>query len=98
MPIHILIVSTLAALLEVAALMMLIRGAIWLLGPKARMSFVYGIFTVGSTPFIRLTRRIVPRAVPDSYIPAVAFVLVCLISIALAFAVQSLCEQRGQCA
>jgi hypothetical protein len=93
MPLHILILSTLAALLQVAALMMLIRGVIWLLGPKARMSFIYGIFTVGSAPFIRLTRRIVPRAVPDSYIPAIAFVVVCLVSIALVLAQQSLCQQ-----
>jgi hypothetical protein len=98
MPIDILIVSTLAALLQVAALMLLIRGLMWLLGPRVRMSFIYGIFTVGSMPFIRLARAIMPRAVPDAYIPAIAFVLVVAVSVGLLIAQQSLCVQRGaQC-
>lgn len=98
MPIDILIISTLAALLQVAALMLLIRGAMWLLGSKVRTSFIYGVFTAGSMPFIRLTRRIVPRAVPDSYMPALALVLVIAVYIALLLAQQSLCVQRGvQC-
>jgi hypothetical protein len=98
MPIEITIISTLAALFQVAGLMLLVRGAIWLFGPKARNSMVYGIFTVGSMPFIRLARAIVPRAVPDTYIPAIAFLLVLTIWVALALAQQSLCVQRGvQC-
>jgi hypothetical protein len=99
MPIELVIVSTLAALLQVAALMLVIRGLIWLIGGKARTSFVYGIFTVGSMPFIRLTRRIAPRAVPDAYIPVIAFVLVCVVCIALLFIQQALCARPGaQCA
>ena len=95
MPLHIVLVSTLSALLQVAALMLLIRGAIWLIGPKARTSFIYGIFTVGSMPFIRLTRKLLPRAVPDAYIPAIAFVLVCAVCVALLLAQQALCAQPG---
>jgi hypothetical protein len=97
MPIHILIVSTLAALLQVAALMLLIRGLLWAV--KARTNVIYGIFTAGSMPFMRLTRRIAPRAIADSYIPALAFVLVFVASIALLLVQQSLCAGRGpQCA
>ena len=99
MPIDIAIISTLAALLQVAALMLMIRGLMWLLGPKARMSFIYGLFTVGVMPFIRLTRRMMPRGVADAYIPAIAFVLVLVVCAALLLAQQSLCVQRpGQCA
>ena len=98
MPIDILIISTLAALLQVAALMLLIRGVMWLLGPRVRASLVYGLFTAGSMPFMRMTRRIMPRAVPDLYIPAIAFVFVIAASLALLVAQQSLCVQRGvQC-
>jgi hypothetical protein len=95
MPIDILIVATLAGLLQVAGLMMLLRGAIWLFGPRARTHFVYGIFSVGSTPFNRIARASVPRAVPDAYIPAIAFVLVCALWVGVALAQQSLCLQRG---
>ena len=90
MPVDVLIISTLAALLQVAALMLLIRGVMWLLGPKVRTSLIYGIFTAGSMPFIRLTRKLMPRAVPDAYIAALAFVLVIAVYVALLLAQQSL--------
>jgi hypothetical protein len=93
MPLHILIITTLGALLQVAALMLLIRGLLWVLG--MRTNVIYGVFTAGSMPFMRLTRRIAPRAVPDTYIPALAFVLVFAASIALLVAQQSLCAERA---
>ena len=96
MPIHILIISTLAALLQVAALMLLIRGLLWAVG--LRTNVIYGVFTAGSMPFLRLARRIAPRAVPDTYIPVLAFVLVVLVSVVLLLVQQSLCAGRGpQC-
>ena len=96
MPVHILIISTLAALLQVAALMLLIRGLLSVLG--MRNNVVYGVFTAGSMPFMRLTRRIAPRAVPDAYIPPIAFVVVFAASIAMLLVQQSLCAGRGpQC-
>jgi hypothetical protein len=91
-----LIVSTFVALLEVAALMLLIRGVLWVL--RLRNNVIYGVFTAGSMPFMRLTRRIAPRAVPDAYIPALAFVLVCILCVGLLLVQQSLCAQTGgQC-
>ena len=98
MPIEITIISTLAALFQVAGVMLLIRGALWLFGPRARNNVVYGVFTAGSMPFIRFARVIVPRAVPDGYIPAIAFLLVLAMWIALALGQHSLCVQRAvQC-
>ena len=87
------------ALVEVAGLMLLVRGAMWLFGPKARKgNFVYDIFTVGAMPFIRITRRITPRIIHDAYMPAIAFFLLLLAWGGLGLAKHSLCVARGvQC-
>ena len=92
-------VSMLRSLVEVAGLMLLLRGVMWLFGPRARKgNFVYDIFTVASMPFIRLSRSITPRVVGDAYIPAIAFLLVFAIWIALAAGHQALCVHRAvQC-
>ena len=42
------VLATLRALVEVAGLMLLLRGFMWSFGPKARTNFIYGIFTAGS--------------------------------------------------
>lgn len=99
MPTEIIMVSMLRSLVEVAGLVLLLRGAMWLLGPRARKgNFVYDIFTIASMPFIRLTRLIMPRVVRDAYIPAIAFLLVFAVWIALAAGQQALCVQRAvQC-
>jgi hypothetical protein len=87
------------ALVEVAGLMLLVRGAMWLFGPKARKgNFIYDIFTIGAMPFIRLTRRIAPRIVRDAYIPALAFFLVFWVWVGLVLAKHTMCVARAaQC-
>jgi hypothetical protein len=99
MPPDIVFVSTLRALIEVAGLMLLLRGILWLFGPKARRgNFIYDILTVGATPFIRLTRAAAPRLVRDSYIPLLAFILVVLLWFGVALGQHALCTWRGvQC-
>ena len=98
MPPEIVVLNTLRALVEVAALMLLLRGIMWSLGPKARTNFVYGIFTVGSMPFIHFARWLAPRAVPDRYTPAIAFLLLFTLWIALLLGAQTLCARAGiQC-
>ncbi len=98
MPFQIILISTLAALFQVAGIMLLFKGLIWLFGPKARTNIIYGIFTVGSMPFIRFARTVAPRVVPDAYIPVIAFLMVFGMWVALALTQQSLCAQPGtQC-
>ena len=98
MPPEILVLNTLRALVEVAALMLLLRGLMWSFGPKARATFIYGIFTVGTMPFIRLARALTPRAVPDRYTPAIAFLLLFSLWVALALGLLTLCARPGiQC-
>lgn len=99
MPADILFVTVLRAIFEVAGMMLLGRGLLWLFGPRARSgNFVYDLLTVGSMPFIRLARKLSPRFVPDAHVPAVAFFLVFWIWVGLGIAKASMCAGRGlQC-
>ena len=99
MPTEIVLLSMMLALVEVAGLMLLARGALWLFGPKARKgNFVYDIFTIGVTPFIKFTRRITPRFVPDAHVPAIAFFLLFWAWVGLQMAKHSMCVARAvQC-
>jgi hypothetical protein len=96
MPTEIIFVSMLRALVEVAGLMLLLRGAMWLFGPKARAgNFVYDILTVGSMPFIRFTRAVMPRAVSDRYVASIAFLLLLALWVGLGAGQLALCDARG---
>ena len=99
MPAEIVFISMLRALVEVAGLMLLIRGVLWLFGPRGRQgNFVYDILTIGATPFVRLTRRLVPRKVGDESIAAIAFLLLLGVWVGLGVAQHSLCVARAaQC-
>jgi hypothetical protein len=99
MPLDISLINALRALIQVAGLMLMGRGLLWLFGPKARQgNFVYDILTIGTKPFMQLTRKITPRFVRDAYIPAVTFVLLFGILIGLGMANAALCASRAlQC-
>jgi len=99
MPLDITLISALRALIEVAGMMLLARGLLWLFGPKARQgNFVYDILTIGTKPFIQLTRKITPRFVRDACIPVAAFVLLFGVWIGLGMANAVLCASRAlQC-
>src|SRR5687768_3443756 len=99
MPIEILLISVLRGLTEVAGLMLLGRGLLWLFGPKARQgNFVYDILTIGTRPFIQVTRKLTPRFVRDAHIPAATFFLVFWIWIGLGIAKAAMCASRAlQC-
>jgi hypothetical protein len=99
MPTEIVIVGMLRALIEVAGLMLLLRGVLWLFGPKARQgNFIYDILTVGAMPFIRLTRAAIPRLVGDIYVPLLAFIVLVVLWIGLGIGQYTLCKWRAvQC-
>jgi hypothetical protein len=95
MPTDIVIVGMLRALIEVAGLMLLLRGVLWLFGPKARKgNFIYDILTVGATPFITLTRAATPRLVRDIYVPPLAFVVLVVLWTGLGMGQYALCKWR----
>jgi len=96
MPTEIVILGMLKALVEVAGLMLLLRGGMWLFGPRARKgNFVYDILTIGALPFINFARAISPRMLRDDYMPALAFLLLLALWIALGLGQQSLCVARA---
>jgi hypothetical protein len=99
MPPDILLITAARALVEVAGLMFMARGVMWLFGPRAREhNFFYWVLTAGTLPFIRLARAVSPRALSDTYMPVVAFVLLFVLWIATAMAQGWLCSARSvQC-
>jgi hypothetical protein len=99
MPLDIQFLVAIRALIEVAGLMLLVRGAIWLFAAKARQSFVYAIFTAGTLPFVRLARAITPREVRDFLMPLVAFFLLFCLWLALGVGKEWMCAVRAlECA
>ena len=100
MPTDILLVSIARALVEVAGMLMMGQGILWIFGPKARDgNFVYDLFKMGTRPFIRVTRFITPRFVHDAHIGFVAFFILVWIWLGLALAKHHMCAAQGlQCA
>ena len=99
MPIEITIISVLRGLIEVAGMMLLGRGLLWLFGPKARQgNFIYDLLTIGTKPFVQATRKITPAFVRDAHIPAATFFLVFWVWVGLGIAKAAMCASRGlQC-
>ena len=99
MPLDILLITVLRGLVEVAGMMLVGRGMLWLFGPRARQgNFVYDILTIGVKPFLRMTRKVTPRIVRDSHIPAATFFLLFWIWLGLGMAKAVMCAQRAlQC-
>jgi hypothetical protein len=96
MPFEITLISVLRALIEVAMLMLLLRGILWLFGPRARQgNFFYDILSVGTAPFTRGTRFITPKLVRDAYVPVLTFVLLFCVYLALGIAKAAICAARG---
>jgi hypothetical protein len=99
MPTDILLVSIARALVEVAGMLLLGQGVLWLFGPKARDgNFIYDLFKTGTRPIIKATRAITPRFVHDAHIGLVTFIVLVWLWLGLAFAKRYLCfSQSLQC-
>ena len=96
MPADILLVSIARALVEVAGMLMMGQGILWIFGPKARDgNFVYDLFKTGTRPLIRVTRIITPRFVHDAHIGFVAFFILAWLWLGLAVAKHYMCAAQG---
>jgi len=92
MPAEILFISILRALVEVAGMLMLGQGLLWLFGPKARDgNFIYDLFKKGTSPFIKATRFIMPKFIHDAHIGLVAFLILLWIWFGLGVAKRHIC-------
>ena len=96
MPPDILFVSVARAVVEVAGLLMLGQGILWIFGPRARDgNFVYDLFKKGTTPLVKLTRVITPRFVHDAHVGFITFLILLWLWFGLAYAKHQMCLSRG---
>ena len=83
---ELLLVVIVKALAELAGMFLAGRGLLYVLAGMRRMDNVfYQVIAVLTDPVIRVARWIMPRAVMDSYIPAIAFGLVLWVWLAIVF-------------
>lgn len=86
MSLDLFLVGVLRALIEVAGFALLGRGLLALLaGERRHANPFYRILDIISAPAIHAARFMTPRAIADSRVPVVAFVLVFCLWIALAW-------------
>ena len=96
---ELLLVVILKALAELAGMFLLGRGLLFVLAGGKRMENIfYQVLAIVTDPIIRATRWIMPRALLDSYIPAVAFGLVAWIWLGIVFWVlPDMCSSGYDC-
>src|SRR5690349_13365693 len=83
---ELLLVVIAKALLELAGMFLLGRGALYLLaGAKRDSNMFYQIVSIVTKPVIAATRFITPKAVLDKHIPLAAFLLVLWLWLGLVF-------------
>jgi uncharacterized protein YggT (Ycf19 family) len=96
MPVEIVAVSAARALVEVAGWFLIGQGVVYLLGGAAReRNPIYRLFSLLTSPVVRLVRAITPAVVVDRHIPLVAFFLLFWIWIALQLLKRHLCGIHG---
>ncbi|WP_018230499.1 hypothetical protein [Methyloversatilis universalis] len=81
------LVVLLKGLNELLLLTLLGQGALWLLaGTRREDNLIYGAFSRVGRPLFRLCRRVLPRFVPDRWMPVFAFVFLLLFELLLIIA------------
>ena len=92
MPPDLLFVAVLRTLVEVAGYFLLGQGLLYVLaGGRRERNPVYKLFQLLTSPVVKLTRAITPKAVLDRHVPFVAFSILFWIWIALALVKRHLC-------
>jgi len=84
------------ALIELAGLFLLGRGALYVLaGAQRERNPVYRLFHLLTQPVLKVVRRLMPRVIVDRHIPVVAFFVLFWLWIALAYLRHALCGGQG---
>ena len=92
MPPELLLVVVLRALVEVAGWFLVGQGVLYLLaGANRERNPIYRLFQLLTSPLVRLTRAIAPKAIIDRHIPFVAFFLLFWLWVGLALVKRHLC-------
>lgn len=90
------IVSTLKALVEIAALALLAQGLVGFLSGKAKQdNFVYRLFLVVTAPITKAVRAITPKFVADQHIGLASFFVLFWLWIALIYAKGYVCHAQN---
>ena len=90
------LLTVLRALAEIAGLFLLAQGALFLLAGGTRdRNFIYQLFCIITRPVTSLTRLMIPKLVPDKYIPYIAFFLLFALWILLAYVRLIICTSHG---
>lgn len=90
------LLGILRALAEIAGLFLLAQAALYVMAGSTRdKNFVYQLFCVVTRPAVSVTRRIMPKAIVDRFIPFVAFVLLFCLWILLAYVRLIACQSNG---
>lgn len=90
------IVSTLKALVEVAALALIAQGLVGLLSGRAKQdNFVYRLFQVVTAPVTKFTRLISPKFIADQHMGIASFFMLFWLWIALIYAKGYVCHAQN---
>lgn len=92
---ELLIVSTLKALVEIAALSLLAQGIVGLMSGRAKQeNFIYRLFQIVTAPIIRITRVIMPGFITDRHMALTSFFILFCMWVALIFAKGYVCHTQ----
>lgn len=96
---ELLLIVIVKALAELAGMFLLGRGLLFVLAGGKRMDNIFfQVLDVVTDPIIRAVRWIMPRAVMDGYIPAIAFGLLLWLWLAIVFWVlPEMCSSGYDC-
>ena len=96
---ELLLIVIVKALAELAGMFLLGRGLLYVLAGGKRMDNIFfQVLAVVTDPIIRAVRWVVPRAVLDGYIPAIAFGMLLWLWLAIVFWIlPEMCQSGYDC-
>jgi hypothetical protein len=88
-----LLVSIIRAVVEVAGWFFVGQGVLYLIAGSRRASNpIYRLFSLLTSPVVKITRRMAPRVILDRHVPLLAFFLLLASWVALSLLKQHLCD------
>lgn len=90
------LIGILRALVEVGGMFLLAQGVLFLFAGRTRdTNFVYQLFRIVTRPVVSLTRFMLPKTIVDRTVPFVAFAILFVFWILLAYVRQAICRTNG---
>jgi hypothetical protein len=87
-----LLLNAVQLVLYIALLALVGQAVLFLLaGARRQTNVFYGLLQVLSKPFTRVVRKIMPRRISERYLPALTFVVLAMVYLAVTFERVDLC-------